>query len=36
MPLAAEDAGARSLLPEDADLEAVVLRGENECVVDAE
>jgi hypothetical protein len=36
MPPAPEDVVAGSLLPEDADLEAVVLRGENECVVDAE
>jgi hypothetical protein len=32
----AEVAGAGSVLPEDVDLEAVVLRGEDDHVVDAE
>jgi hypothetical protein len=33
---AAEDVGAQSLIPEDVDLDAIVLRGEDDCVVDAE
>jgi hypothetical protein len=36
IPPAAEDVGARSLIPEDVDLEAIVHRGEDDCVVDAE
>lgn len=36
MPLATENAGAGCLLPEDVDLEAVSLRGEDDRVVDAE
>ncbi|KAK1696642.1 hypothetical protein QYE76_013339 [Lolium multiflorum] len=31
-----EDVGAQSLIPEDVDLDAIVLRGEDDCVVDAE
>jgi hypothetical protein len=34
VPLAAEDARAGHLLPEDGDLEAIVLWGEDDCVVD--
>jgi hypothetical protein len=36
VPLAAEDAGAGRLLPEDGDLEAVVPRGEDERVIDVQ
>jgi hypothetical protein len=36
IPPAAEDVGARSLIPEDVDLEAIVHRGEDDCVIDAE
>ena len=36
VPLAAEDAGAGCLLPEEVDLEAVVLRGEDERVIDVQ
>jgi hypothetical protein len=36
IPPAAEDVGAQSLIPEDVDLDAIVLRGEDDCVVDAE